>query len=314
MGLATDETAVDGLFQEFVAEKNNYVSDVIRHPEQTEEIVSTMLKKPAWYRALFKPNRKSEKNYDTYEKYHRTEKCFGSREMMIENLSKVLAAQVSKSQKLPFNIKNARMMAKQIREICIFDKMKDDAIRDALRDGDAAKRLMHLTRESLYKVPGENISSLSRSMKQLHDNMVNADGHSIEYQRLSSSIKKLAEIENSTQGMTPDKRDREIMKRVVNVFQAAARYMDGKEKVRRTKEGQACFENALDAISELTKHIPGIEPRTRMVIDKINNVRTKSKIDWNDFTVKYGASHVRLAEKTNKNVQKDKPDRLSMGR
>lgn len=151
-------------------------------------------------------------------------------------------------------------------------------------------------------------------MKKLHENMVNEEGHSREYQRLSDHIKKLSEIEAKTAGMTPNKRDKEIMKTVVNLVQAATKYMNGKEKLRGTTEGKACFNNALDAIAELTKHIPGMKPRADVIIDKINTIRTSKKINKEDFTVKFGAQHVRLAEKANKNVQPQKTAGHAMGR
>lgn len=56
-----------------------------------------------------------------------------------------------------------------------------------------------------------NLKSLCTAMKKLHDNMVNDDGHSREYQKLSDNIRKLAEIEETTADMTPNKRDKEIM-------------------------------------------------------------------------------------------------------
>lgn len=246
---------------------------------------------------------KKKNDYDTYEKNHRTDECFSDREKMIESLSKVMAAQVSKTRKLPFDIKNVRLMAAQIRDICILDTMTDDEIREALRDADAAKRLMHNTRDRLYKVPGESVKNLCESMKKLYGNMVNDDGHSREFQKLSENIKKLGETDEKTKDMTPNKREKEIMKAVVNVVQSAVKYMDGKEKVRNTTEDEACFNNALDVLSELTKHIPGIKSRTDAIIDKINSYRSKDKINKEDFTEKYGAQYIRLAEKANRNVQ-----------
>ena len=83
----------------------------------------------------------------------------------------------------------------------------------------------------------------------------------------------------------------------IDICQSAMRYTEGKEKVRRTKDGQAAFDSALDAVAEVTRFAPGASARAHKILTDINEKRNENDpavrdyLDPNSFRDRYGAAH-----------------------
>jgi len=105
-----------------------------------------------------------------------------------------------------------------------------------------------------------------------------------------------------------------IRKANIDIFKAVKDYTDGKEKVRSTDDGNARFENALDALAVASKYATAMEYIVKKYIRETklkrnnNNPEHESFIKAEGFTTKYGAENARNKSNSRamKNISKNK--------
>lgn len=105
-----------------------------------------------------------------------------------------------------------------------------------------------------------------------------------------------------------------IRKANIDIFKAVKDYTEGKEKVRSTDDGNARFENALDALAVASKYATGMEYIVKKYIRETNlkrnnnNPEHESFIKSEGFTAKYGAENAKNKSNSRamKNISKNK--------
>ncbi len=135
-------------------------------------------------------------------------------------------------------------------------------------------------------------------MKKLLDNMMYAKDRSQEYKKLYEAIKNAAELDLDS--MSPVEQNNAIRHANIEIYDTVRKYTKGKESIRIHKDGQARFENALDALAVVAKYNKGFKVQTNKILKKINDVRVgknktsgKGYINPETFEQTHGAKNAK---------------------
>ena len=256
--------------------------------------------------------------YDSYMKLHTYQ--YGLKAKTIKDkelaVSKVLAAYSLQKIGIEFSIKEIHKMADHIsKTYAIGGHLKTSEADSILKNVNNVLRYGEEKRKGLYDIKPESYDDFIKDMKSLSQNMISESEHSKEYKALAKAIRKAANL--NTVGMSPENKARAFRNANLNVVHAADKYMEGKEKVRRTTSGNDCFKNALDAIAISSKYNDKkneghINQRVSDIIHRINKVRGKNQpLDETNFESKYGADrakerHLEIQNKNNKSKNQKK--------
>ena len=250
----------------------------------------------------------------SHEKYiflHTGEDLKKTPDEKVDDLAKCLAAHALKEAGQKFDLKQIHKFAGHMKEIYSLDTLKQfpERLSRALTDQSAVLRMGREMRHAVYGVKKEEYGAYTASMKKLADSMVDPKGHSREYKNLVACVKKAAALEATTKDLSAEKKAEAFRQANLDIFEATKKYTKGKERVRRTREGRACFNNALDAVATVSRFAPGANVRTSELLLGINMVRNNGNpqsvnyINTNNFTEAYGAERAEMNKPAAKGQQ-----------
>ena len=179
--------------------------------------------------------------------------------------------------------------------------MKGDILKNVMKDKRSVVATFNSLSDAVYMVAPDDYKSYIQDMKTLYENIASSDGHSKEYKALVNAVKDAANIDITAKGLTPERIKTMFKSANMKLIGAADDYIKGKEKVRRSKEGSACFDNTLDAVAIVNKYAKGTNYQTKKQLDKINRIRNKNNpnaanyINPDTFVEKYGAQNAKRA-------------------
>ncbi len=121
-----------------------------------------------------------------------------------------------------------------------------------------------------YQVPKENQAAFIREMQQLKQNMMPKKGTSDEYKALYDAVSHIADMDPNAKGI-----DVKLMFGNEKLLNAIKTYSAGKKSVRRTDDGKERFNNCMDSLAILKKHVPGggMQEEAKKLVDRVNEVR-----------------------------------------
>ena len=237
---------------------------------------------------------------------------------MVENLSNVLSAYTLENVKVPFNEKRIKANGDYIRDLYALDELKrrPEYLQQITQNPDNCIKAGHMLRNEIYGIPENNRDSYISDMKKLLENMMDPEGRSKKYNKLYEAVKNAAEL--NLESMTPTEQSNAIRLANIEIYDSARIYTDGKESTRIHKDGQARFENSLDALAVVAKYNKGFKVQTNKILKKINDVRVgknktsgKGYIDPETFVETHGAKNAkkkndsRIAENNRKAKKTD---------
>lgn len=199
-------------------------------------------------------------------------------------LANAIAASILKEGGKAFSVDAIHKTAKSVKQLSEYKMIVGDkaAMLSSLSDPAALQRAQKLILERTYGVSVDNITGYVGKMKKLLDSMHPAGGQSTEYSNFKAAVQSIANLKNEFNLNTPEGKQN-ASKKVIQLntvlLAASAKYMDGKEAVRSTTEGQMRFGNALDSLGILVKYAPGTKDQVKKSVDKINKVRKVKKTD-----------------------------------
>ena len=251
-------------------------------------------------------------SFDSYILLHTTEGGLEAETLEEKNtaISKVLAAYTLKKLNRKFSIKEIHKVAEHISKTYgINEMMQAENIDDILKNKKSVMEFGEERRRSLYDIEPEKYDSFVDEMKTLSENMISSKGHSDEYKALFDAVKEASELNVKTADMSPEKKAKEFRNISIKVVHAVDAYTTGKEKIRWTTKGEDCFNNAMDALSVVSRNTARqkgyeIHPRASEIISRIQNVRGESQtIQKNNFENQFGGNRAqtRMNEKKNLN-------------
>ncbi|MCR5585981.1 MAG: hypothetical protein K6F77_00420 [Lachnospiraceae bacterium] len=233
-------------------------------------------------------------NFSTYVDKHTGANMGANEEKMRENLSKAIAAYALEKSGKTFNVKDIHKIAEHFRDLYEIDSIKGEALRNCLKDYSTIRRTGSNLRKTIYGVAPKDFDSYVEDMQLLSENMQPEAGHSKEYINLVNAIREAANLNETTEGMSPAKKAEAFTNANINVFTAVQKYIKGKKSVRVKDSGKRCFNNALDAIAVVSKYNSSTV-KVNKILKRINMVRNNGNpqainyIDPNTFQEHYGA-------------------------
>ena len=281
-----------------------FVADVVRGTKDIEAVKQEIINKANqkfFEESLRKYPKKvrAEANYDNYITLHTGSRAGKSPEQLVENLAKSLAAASLKERGVPFNRSKIQSTAKYFKELFALDALKSrpEVLNGALQGRSAVLRTGRHLKKTLYGVPAEKQNSYCSQMQALRDNLLPPEGRSKEYQKFYQAVTAAAALGQSQAGKSPVERARAFTQANMNVFEAAVKYMDGKEILRFKDSGKISFDHCLDAMAICTETSPALSVRTDKIIRNINRIRNHNDfnaadyIDAEHLRDNYGAAH-----------------------
>ena len=279
---------------------NTSAKEYLKDKKSVTEVLDKIESERKYDKITTKAPRKLPASYDMYIELHTSGRAGETPEKMVDNLAKSLAALKRKSLKYDFSIKTIHKLSDYYRKYFCLDSLKSNPeyLREALRGRTSLAKYGNSIRESIYGLKTENIENYTNDLSKLLNSMSSPNKRSAEYKKLHEAIKQAAEI--NSEALTPKQKKSRIIEANFDILLAVEKYVDGKEKVRRSLGGQYSFDNAMDALAIVTKYSNGMTKLSKDIINKINTVRDVSAqdakyIDPNTLTVKYGASRAEKA-------------------
>lgn len=262
------------------------------------------------------PKAKVDAKYNEYlVKHTGVDVISDDMEKNIETLSRAMAASMLGKSKSVSKYSESRIedTAKRIREILKVSEMDSNAMRIVLQKPEYVELVVKDKVKSLY-VP-LNSKSLINDMKKLGNNMMSVKGRTTEYQNLVTAVKNLGRLSSDKEN-DPKLTD-QTTAAGYEVLRAVENYTKGKKSIRFSDDGKDRFDNALDALGILYKHLPRLRPQIDIMVERINIVRKsqdpahKNHVDIN----KYGADRAEQAMKRRSKKAQDvkkQPQRISV--
>ena len=296
---------------------NDCIKSVIKGERSADEITERIVKyeDKKYDNEMTRIYKKSLKSatFDNYMLLH-TGRLAGNTEAEKQtNLSKVLAAYSMKATGKKFNVKEIRKTAKYIEELYDIKNLKGERLDNALKDVNYTLKEGARLRNKLYGI--NDVQSYLKDMKTLSQNLTPEKGHSDEYKKLVKCIKDIASLDKTTSNLSENEKQESIIYANIKLVQAVEKYIKGRENVSSKKPGtQACVNNALDALSILSKHTKTesmpVNNKAVSIINGMNKLRKGDQvINIASFDTHFGAENAKNAkaqrELANNNKQKN---------
>ena len=228
-----------------------------------------------------------------------------------DTLSRAMAASMLGKSKAVSKYSESRIedTAKRIREVLRVSEMDNNAMKIALQKPEYVEMAVKVQVKSLY-VP-QNSNKLINDMKKLGDNMMSDKGRTTEYQNLVTAVKNLGKLSS-------DKENDPVLTEQTTaagyeVLRAVENYTKGKKSIRFSDDGKDRFDNALDALGILYKHLPKLKPQIDIMVERINIVRKsqdpahKNHVNINKYGVERAENANKLRAPKSKKVEKKDP-------
>lgn len=121
---------------------------------------------------------------------------------------------------------------------------------------------------------------------------------SVDYKNFRNAVEHIQSLGNELNLKTAEGKQlaaKQIINLNASLLSAATKYMKGKEAVRGSIEGKLRFDNALDALSLMSKYAPQTKDQIELTIEHINKIRKVNE------THKY---HVKLSDYDERRAKK----------
>ncbi|MBO4887179.1 MAG: hypothetical protein J5589_02555 [Firmicutes bacterium] len=204
-------------------------------------------------------------------------------------LANAMACASLKDSGKPYDIDTIHTWGKQIMKKNAFQDLKDVEVARYLFNPGTVNNARYKIVNDLYAVPKENQRAYLNEMKSLSQTMYSAKGDSKEYKAMASYVKAIGDMDPDDPGLH-DK----LLLANEKLRGAIKIYAKGKKSVRTFQDGRDKFDNCLDALSVMNKHVPGMKQDADELVARTNEVR-KAKPGQKDFVdlENYGAERAR---------------------
>ena len=275
------ETGAKKYMKDAMVRGYNETYDVLRNGFQAKKAYEIDKKQPL-VSSIEKYEKKGKKlsDYDAFIAEHMGQNTFGDSPMdKKEHLALVISALAFKSKGVKFNSRVIYDFADKLVERPAFKSLPYRQAVMGLYNVENAIKIHNNVYYNTFGIREENFEQYIAKMKMLSENMISPVGRSTEYQNLHAAVKRVANCKAC---------NNKLFIANAKLIEAIEAYTDGKMKVRRSTEGQARFENTLDALSIVNTYVPGsryVVNRQVECIRKARGVRPghKDYVNINSF-------------------------------
>ncbi len=215
------------------------------------------------------------KNFDDYIRSHTGKGAMsGTKEEMVDDMAKVLAAQIMPRQKPPkeFDPKVIDKAAEQIKEKFNLAGMDELDLREALNNPTSVREMAQKRHRMTYSVEPEDYHQYLGNMRMLYRDMEKPDGSSKEYERLYENVKKIAHLPSPSKleeyEVSAQKLGKLIEQTNSQIFEAMDRYVDKNAKQIGPRDPKM-----LQVLSAMSDAVPTAGDRANKMVDRIRSIK-----------------------------------------
>ena len=209
----------------------------------------------------------------------------GSEEEKRVHLAKLMSADTYKRNGMNASVKAIHDFADELMKRKAFQNLSDNDVTKALTSPEMASRLQAKLYVKTFGVAPSKRQAYIDEMKMLKEHMMSSEKRTDVYKDFFEAVSKVASLK-------PD--DKDFYAANDRLIKAIRDYTKGKKSVRRSDDGKARFDNALDAMAIVDKYIPGSRNFVNEQVERIRKVRDVEK--GNKFYVdlkNYGAENAK---------------------
>ena len=241
-------------------------------------------------------------SFENYIKLHTGKGAMsGTKDEMVDDLAKTLAAQTLPNQKHPqeFSVDEIHKAADTIKVKFDLVNMKEADLRNALENPDKAKKAAVAHYKEVYTVKPENYNRYVNSMRYLHANLEMPAANSTAYRAVFDAVKRAASLPKTLDGI--DKKKLQDMTADINaeIFSAIDKY------VKKHAKGMGIHDDkVLHVLATMNRRLDGVEDKVTDIVDTINNAKGAHNLaDHRHVQIQdYGtAGYYKLEESANPN-------------
>ncbi len=303
-------TEIGRFYHNNLQQKNTYIRDLLQKGLGTGEIIEKIVTENKSEKLNSLSPKDRPVNYDTYIALHTAGRAGDTPEKMVENLAKAMAAHALKKMDHKFNVKQIHKVAEHYKDLYDLEVMKKDPamLREVLRGEESVRKCGKRLRDAVYGVKPQEIDRYIADMGILAEHMWSSEGRSKEYVKLCNAVKEAAGL--GKKNLTPEEKAEAVRNANINIRKAVEGYTKGKEKTRKTRDGKARFDNALDVLAVAAKYAPGMNVSVNRLLLGINQARGTKKEDASYLNAdtlqnRHGASRAKKANEGNLQKQKN---------
>ena len=225
------------------------------------------------------------KNYDNYVKLHTgnyiKDETFEEKK---DALAKSLAAMNVQETRKSFSLKEIHKQAEKNKDIYNLNELTKAEVDKALKNPQNLEKFRASRIKNQFAVkPGDEETYINK-MKTLHQNMMSKTDRTAAYVRFYDNVAKIAAL---------DPKDPKIKAKLAianrDLVTSIDNYYSDKKTVRWGKDGQKRFNNCVDSMAIVAKHVPGSEPLMETYVVRINAARDAYKAKNFDKAISLGA-------------------------
>ena len=246
----------------------------------------------------------------------------GTKEEMVDDMSKLLAAQVMPMQKPPkaFDPKVIDKAATQIKDKFNLEQLNEEVIREALNDPKSVKVLAQQHHRETYGVDvndPETYQDYVKRMRMLYRDMEKPDGKSKDYQKIYENVEKVAHLpwDPEKEGLSMKKVGKMVEQANSEIYEAMDRYVDRNGKNIGRKD-----EKMLQVLSAMSISVPTTEERAERMVERIKEIKGVKDIGDPDYielkefgrNAKYGLTKTADKVTVNPKAQEEIKNSLKM--
>lgn len=259
---------VDGLYNKLLADIQKDNPDI-----KLEESQLPVIPKVNSNELLTTKPTEEARDFDSYLKQHTGKGAMnGTKEEMVDDVSKVLAAQIMPAQKPPkeFDPKVIDKAAAQIKDKFNLHTLDEAHLREALNDPKSVKVLAQQHHRETYGVQPDEYKTYLNNMRKLYRDMEEPDGSDKDYQKIYDNVKKIAHLpkDPEAEGLSMKKVGKLIEQTNSEIFESMDRYIDHHGKNIGPKD-----EKMLQVLSDMSEAVPSTEQRTGNMVKRIRDLK-----------------------------------------
>lgn len=223
------------------------------------------------------------KDFDSYLKVHTGKGAMsGTKEEMVDDMAKALAAQIMPRQKHPkeFDPKVIDKAAEQIKTKFNLAGMDTLDLREALDNPQSVKAMAQKQHRKTYSVEPKDYADYLDNMRRLYRDMEKPDGSSKEYQRIYDGVKKIAHLPNdpAAEELSMDKVGKMIEQTNSEIYEAMDRYVDKNAKKIGPRDPKM-----LQVLSAISEAVPDSAERAEGVVERIKEAKGITDISHPEY-------------------------------
>ena len=261
---------------------NRLISDVYNVPNTIlDEYETAVVVNADDSRLLDGPATDNTPSFENYMKLHTGKGSMsGTKEEMIDDMAKTLAAQTLQSQKKPkeFNIDELHKAAEFIKKKFNLANIDEEVLRTALETQDKTRQAATAHYRETYMPTPEEYNNYITNMRTLYANMETPAANSVAYKAVFDAVKRAASLPESLEGIDEKKLQNVTSDINADILMAVDKYAQ-----KHAKEIGPRDQKVLHVLEALKRSVNGTEDRIFRITESVRKATGTLDTDDPDY-------------------------------